>query len=265
MKPTLSICVVVRNAAADLRLTLASIASQDYWLKQLPSEIIVIEGNSTDSSRKVAEDWKQKSTLSVRIHTQTPRGIYPAMNEAWSKAEGQWLVFINAGDLLLNGEPLIGALRKAAVEGSRSIQFQSAMFIPGASRGIWIPDLYPACHQALVYERVLHELYGPYDERFNVCADRIFDQKIRTHGRQLYPALLSGTQVGPANRSRNPDLLRQDLRKAKELNIPFRLASKPWLTFLVLRLEKTIGISLSVWIRLWLRILGKKAQWVSLR
>jgi len=265
MRPVLSICVVVRNAAAELALTLGSLDRQYEYLIDLPSEVVIIEGESTDTSPTVASEWAMRVKFPVRIVSQVPKGIYPAMNEAWSKAEGQWLVFINAGDLLLDGKPLFSALRKAIEEGSHSIQFQSAIFLPGASRGIWIPGLYPACHQALVYKRELHELCGPYDERFNVCADRIFDQQIIAHGRKLYPAVLSATQVGPANRSRNPDLLCQDLRKSEELNIPFKLASPPRLTFLVLRLEKAVGLSFSVWLRLWIRILGGSAQWVSLR
>lgn len=264
MTPVLSICVVVRNAAKDLALTLASLDGQLKWLTILPSEVIIIEGQSTDASRVVAENWAMGGKLPARIVSQQPKGIYPAMNEAWSQAQGEWLLYINAGDLLLNGEPLLEALKTATDTGNRSIQFQSAMFIPGASRGIWIPNLYPACHQSLVYQRDLHAHYGPYDERFKVCADRIFDQQIRSQGRQVNPAVLSATQVSPANRSRNPDLLRKDLEKSRRLNVEFRLASVPWVTFLVLRLEKATGISFSVWFRLWLRIFIGNAKWISL-
>jgi glycosyltransferase involved in cell wall biosynthesis len=264
MTPTLSICIVVRNAASDLELTLISIDQQVKWLKRLPTEVVIVEGHSTDSSLMIAENWAKNCKMPVHIISQLPRGIYPAMNEAWTQAHGRWLLFINAGDLLLDAASLGSALASAKTEGHRSIQFQAAMFIPRASRGIWIPSVYPACHQSLVYQRDLHQAWGPYDERFNVCADRLFDQQIRSEGRLLNATVLSATQVSPANTSRNPDLLRKDLQETRRLGIPFKLASPPWITFLVLRLEQSIGFSFSVWFRLWLRVLSGNAKWVSL-
>lgn len=264
MTPTLSICIVVRNAARDLALTLASLDRQLVWLSRLPAEVVVVDGDSGDASPRVATDWAGRCGLSVRLLRQPPRGIYPAMNHAWIRAQGEWLLFINAGDLLLDASSLAAALAAANASNHSSIQFEAAVFLPGASRGLWIPGRYPACHQALVYRRHLHRLCGPYDERLSICADRLFDEQIRPHGRLLHPNLLSATQVSPANASRDPGRLRRDLTTMRDLGLSFTLGSPPWLTLLVLRVERWLGISVSVWLRLGLLQLLGSARQVSL-
>jgi glycosyltransferase involved in cell wall biosynthesis len=258
MTPSLSICIVVRNGAADLARTLASLDRQLVWLNRLPAEVVLVDGESTDASGHLARTWAASCRLSVRLLSQPPRGIYAAMNEAWLQAQGEWLLFINAGDLLLAAAPLAAAQAAANAAQQGSIQFESAVFIPGACRGLWIPGRHPACHQSLVYRRDLHRLCGPYDDRLGICADRLFDQRIRAHGRLLRPELLAATQVSPANASRDPDRLRRDLGTIRALGLAFRPVSRPWLTLAVLRLERLLGISLSVWLRLGvLQLLGR--------
>jgi glycosyltransferase involved in cell wall biosynthesis len=250
MTPSLSICIVVRNGAADLPRTLASLDRQLAWLSRLPTEVVVVDGESTDASANLARAWASRCKLPVHLLSQPPRGIYAAMNEAWLQARGEWLLFINAGDLLLDAAPLAAAQATANAGHQDSIQFGAAVFIPGASRGLWIPGRHPACHQSLVYRRNLHHLYGPYDDRLGICADRLFIQRIPAHGRLLRPELLAATQVSPANASRDPDRLRRDLGTIRALGLAFRPVSRPWLSLPVLRLERLLGISLSVWLRL---------------
>ena len=54
MTPALSICIVVRNAAADLARTLASLDRQLDSLSDLPSEVVLVDGESTDASQLIA-------------------------------------------------------------------------------------------------------------------------------------------------------------------------------------------------------------------
>lgn len=264
MRPVLSICIVVRDAAADLVRTLASLDRETSWLRRLPAEVVLVDGESSDDSFTVAQRWAERCGLPVRLLQQPPRGIYPAMNEAWRQALGEWLLYINAGDLLLDAAPLADALAAADASEQQSLQFEAAMFIPGSSRGLWMPGRTLDCHQALVYRRALHQLCGPYDERLSICADRLFMERIRTHGRRICPHLLSATQVSPANASRDPRRLSRDLTTARALGLPFISGSPPWLSLVVLRIERWIGISLTVWLRLWLLKWLGSARQVSL-
>ena len=264
MTPPLTICTVVRNAAEDLTLTLASLDRQADWLCGLPTEVVVVDGESTDASLTIATEWAERCQFTVRLVSQPPLGIYPAMNLAWQKAHGDWLLFMNAGDLLLDAAPIAAALAAATTAHRTSIQFEAALFIPRRSKGVWIPGRHPACHQSLVYRRDLHQRCGPYDERLRICADRLFDQEIRAYGRLLWPSLLAATQVSPANTSRNPGLLRADLATIRAHGWAFRPVRTPWLTLIVLTLEQWIGTSVSVWLRLGLLQLMGRARQVSL-
>lgn len=264
MSPLLSICIVVRNAAADLNQTLDSLDRQMSWLRGLPAEVVLVDGESTDASLNSAKNWAARCGLSVSLLSHPPRGIYPAMNYACCQASGEWLIYINAGDLLLDASLLSGVFADAASACCSSIQFEAAVFIPGASWGIWIPGRFPACHQSLVYKRDLHHLYGPYDERLSICADRLFCQQISALGHWKRHGVLSATQVSPENASRDPRRLISDLATIEALGLPFGLQSFTSLTLFVLRLERWLGISLSVWIRLLLLLLNGTARKVSL-
>lgn len=257
MTPQLSICIVVRNAARALARTLASIEQQIVPLQALPSELVVVDGESSDGSFQLAMDWAASLSLAVRLSSQPPRGIYPAMNQAWRLARGGWLLFINAGDLLLDASPLAGALAAADASGVTSIQCQAAIFSPGALHGLWRPKRLSLCHQGLVYQRSLHDRCGPYDERLSICSDTLFMQRIASLGQCLSPRLLAATEVSPANASRDPERIASDLATITCLGLALRPWPRPRLTLLMLRVERRLGFSASVWLRMaLLRMMG---------
>ena len=263
MSPIISICIVVRNAASDLQRTLASLDHQRSALSLLPAEIIVVDGYSLDGGYSLLVDWSSQFPCPVRLFRQSPSGIYPAMNLCVDLSQSDWILFINAGDLLMDAAPLSPALSRANAAGACSIQFESAVFRPGSSRGYWVPRSFPACHQALVYRRDLHECFGLYNAGFEIVSDRLFDLSTRTLGRIQYPALLSATQVSPANVSRDPERLKKDWINIRQREIPFDIGVLGRLTFLLLRLEKAFGVSFSVWIRLYFSRLMGRARLVS--
>ena len=264
MKPSLSICIVVRNAVLDLERTLESLDRQRLLLNRLPAEYVIVDGYSTDGSFSLLRDWSSNLRNFAHLVQQAPSGIYPAMNLAWRIANGDWLLFINAGDVMIDAAPLAPAFAMAQEFGASSIQFQSAIFRPGCSLGYWMPDSFPACHQSLVYRRELHQHLGPYDERLHIVADRLFDISMRGEDRIQYPGLLSATQVFPANASRDPIRLKRDWITTRQAGMPFSLGSLGWLTFFVLKTEQRLGVSLSVWMRLWLLLLLGRARLVPL-
>ncbi|MBD2548363.1 glycosyltransferase [Microcystis elabens FACHB-917] len=261
MTPRLSICLVVRNAAPALASTLASIERQIVALQALPAELVLVDGESSDGSFQLATDWAAPLSLAVRLSSQPPRGIYPAMNQAWRLAQGEWLLFINAGDLLLDASPLIGALAAANASGVTSLQCQAAIFSPGARQGLWRPRCLSPCHQALVYQRNLHDRCGPYDERLSICADTLFMLRIASLGQRLSPRLLAATEVSPANASRDPERIANDLATIARLGLALRPWPRPRLTLLMLRVERRLGCSASIWLRMAvLRLMGAVRQ-----
>lgn len=247
--PRLSLCLVVRDAAPDLRRTLASLEAQRHLLLTLPAEIVVVDGDSADGSGQLAKRWGAHCGVPTTCHQQPPMGIYPAMNLAWQQAAGDWLLFINAGDLLLEASDLPELLDAADREGIDSVQCAAAIFPPGWRWAATSRQQPVSCHQSLLYRRRLHQRLGPYDERLGLCADVLLMGAIEGGHHRRVPLLLAATQVSPRNASRTFRRVRQDLERLQRHQIPLKPWPSPRQTLVVLWLEERLGVSLSVWIR----------------
>lgn len=94
-RPKISIITVVRNGEAHLEQTINSVIGQTY-----PNiEYIIIDGNSTDNSVQII----QKYAISIAYWLSEPdTGIYDAMNKGIKVATGDWILFINSDDYLIN-------------------------------------------------------------------------------------------------------------------------------------------------------------------
>lgn len=89
--PLFSIITVTYNAASTLPRTLASVKSQTCHL----FEYLVIDGKSTDNTMEIAEG---ACIPQMKIHSSRDNGIYDAMNKGLGIAQGEYVIFLNAGD-----------------------------------------------------------------------------------------------------------------------------------------------------------------------
>ena len=97
--PKISIITVNLNNAVGLEKTICSVIDQAYK----PIEYIVIDGNSQDDSKSILEKYAQNIQVSI---SEKDNGIYNAMNKGISKSTGEYLLFLNSGDILLDNNPL---------------------------------------------------------------------------------------------------------------------------------------------------------------
>ncbi len=94
---TFSIIVVCLDAGRKLTDTVKSVLEQSYT----DFEIIVKDGMSRDGSvDAMPQDGR------IRVLRQKDKGIYDAMNQAISLAEGDYLLFLNCGDYLYDKKVL---------------------------------------------------------------------------------------------------------------------------------------------------------------
>lgn len=93
--PLVSIVTVVLNGEHLIERTIKSVVSQGY--KNF--EYIIIDGNSSDSTLEIVHKYEHAIDLWV---SQNDSGIYDAMNSGLIHSRGEWCIFINAGDQLLN-------------------------------------------------------------------------------------------------------------------------------------------------------------------
>ena len=88
--PTVSVIVAARNAERFLAQALKSILDQTYQ----PNEIIVVDGQSTDSTARIANSYQL-----VRYVCQYGEGFADAWNLGISEAKGELIAILDSDDL----------------------------------------------------------------------------------------------------------------------------------------------------------------------
>lgn len=104
---TFTIITCTYNAARELPRTLNSVLEQTY----ADVEHLIVDGASKDNSLQLLEDYKTNSDASdnghcVRIISEPDKGLYDAMNKALRLATGDYVLFLNAGDVFHTAKTL---------------------------------------------------------------------------------------------------------------------------------------------------------------
>ena len=98
MPVSFSIITVTYNAIKVLERTMKSVCCQSYN----NIEYIIVDGKSLDGTIGLAEKYKANNTYlkQFEIISEKDNGIYDAMNKGLRKATGDYIWFLNAGDVL---------------------------------------------------------------------------------------------------------------------------------------------------------------------
>lgn len=89
-----SIITVCYNSGKTIAKTMESVLCQSY-----PNiEYIVVDGNSTDNTMKIVEDYRKKFVGRLQVVSEPDRGIYDAMNKGIRMASGQLVGILNSDD-----------------------------------------------------------------------------------------------------------------------------------------------------------------------
>ena len=112
-----TIATVTYNAGATIRRTLESVSQQSYD----GVEHIIVDGCSGDSTISEVQHYVERNTDERHPHNivlirEPDNGLYDAMNKALRLAEGDYVMFLNAGDAFADSDCLariVSALREA--------------------------------------------------------------------------------------------------------------------------------------------------------
>src|SRR4051794_8231071 len=97
MSPIISIITINLNNANGLLRTIKSVLNQT----DKRFQFTVIDGGSTDNSLEHLEEYKQYFHYWISVKD---KGIYDAMNKGIMNSTGQYCLFLNSGDWLINND-----------------------------------------------------------------------------------------------------------------------------------------------------------------
>lgn len=173
MLKKLSIITINWNNADGLQKTIESVISQ----MSDECEYIVIDGNSWDTSGNVVLQYQQFITEFI---SEPNAGIYGNMNRGIAIAKGEYCLFLNSGDLLVEGV-LQAALSKCL--GEDIIYFDTYLSYNNRQieelsypEQLTMRSFYERTigHQSTFIKRALFEKYGYYNETNKIHSDYEF-------------------------------------------------------------------------------------------
>ena len=106
-KNSISVITVVFNDVKHIRETMESFFSQSWEDK----EYIVIDGGSTDGTVDIIQEYSDRLAFWC---SEKDDGIYDAMNKGINHATGDWINFLNSGDLFASPQSLEQAINRAS-------------------------------------------------------------------------------------------------------------------------------------------------------
>ncbi|MEI6884484.1 MAG: glycosyltransferase family 2 protein [Bacteroidota bacterium] len=157
----ISVITVTLNSSTDLQKTLLNILSQGYD----DLEIIIIDGGSTDGTIEVIKAYAEQIAYWI---SEPDNGIYDAMNKGIANASGEWVNFMNAGDVFVNDQTLsmvfnTDLLDADVIYGDSIACYPSFNAYRKASRPEDLWKGMVCCHQAMFFKTDLikQEAYKP--------------------------------------------------------------------------------------------------------
>ena len=186
-RPLVTVITVVFNGAGDLEKTLLNVLNQTYN----NVEYIVVDGGSTDGTLDIIRKYDHAIDYWV---SEKDGGIYDAMNKGIRLATGNWLNFMNSGDLFYENttldkiefkyRPKFSILYGDIQTFSKRNQFNVRKISGPVSVQNLVMKM-PICHQSMFVNLQSFKHIGLFDTNYKICADHDW----------LIKALLAGQQA----------------------------------------------------------------------
>lgn len=217
-----SIITVSLNSGSKLLETVENILKQtcrDF-------EIIIKDGGSTDGSLSKVKDLNSPF---VKIYEEPDSGIYDAMNRAVKYASGDYVLFLNAGDMFYSGD-VLERIALMDLPDKGTIVYGDTYFVAWDSLSKAPPVITGSvcyrnipCHQAIFYSRDTLLERG-FDTSYRIRADfeHFAYSFFEAHRQFIYAGfpicLYEGNGVSESKANKRLD--KEEYKRAVRTNIP---------------------------------------------
>ena len=174
--PVVTVVTAVLNGEKYLEKSILSVLNQTYD----NVEYIIIDGGSTDRTLDIIRKYEHAIDYWL---SEPDEGIYDAWNKAVRLAGGEWIAFLGADDVYLEGALMayinsINAYRnRPDYVSSRANLVSEKQLIRTVGYG-WNWNTFKkymnVAHVGSFHHRVLFEQYGLYDTTYRICGDYEF-------------------------------------------------------------------------------------------
>lgn len=224
----LSIVTVCYNAEESIEKTMQSVLSQSYE----NIEYLIIDGMSTDKTLDIVRKY-QEEHHNIRLISEKDSGIYNAMNKGASYAQGEYIYYLNSGDLFPDEETVEQVMHK--LEKSRpDIMYGNIDVDYGTHKNrisyarqkrlkkMWIALGITVCHQSVFAKTSLVKESG-FDESFKLWADqewmmRLLEKKVAVEMIELPVCIYDG--FGASSSAVNLELVFQESDRITKMYAP---------------------------------------------
>jgi len=169
--PKISIITISYNCEKEIEGTIQSVINQTYTNK----EYLIIDGGSTDGTMAIVEQYHDNIDIIV---SEPDKGRSDAFNKGISRATGEYIVMINAGDLL--ADDALNKFAIAIIPGydvikGNTILWNSKSGYKSIEHPIIkyhsIPFNFHVCHQSTYISKNAYEKYGDYKINYKIAMD----------------------------------------------------------------------------------------------
>lgn len=171
MKLKVSIVTISYNCEKEIEDTILSVINQNYDNK----EYIIVDGASKDGTMKVVDKYSDKIDV---IISEPDKGRSDAFNKGITHATGDYIVMMNAGDLLADNAlnkfaesyiPGYDVIKGNTIRWNEDTGFKSVEY--PVINYPQIPFNFLVCHQSTYISKDAYSKYGGYKIEYRVAMD----------------------------------------------------------------------------------------------
>lgn len=169
--PKISIVTISYNSVSEIEDTILSVINQNYANK----EYVIIDGASKDGTMQVVDKYRDNIDV---IISEPDKGRSDAFNKGIAKATGDYIVMINAGDLL--ADDALNKFAKAYKPGydiikGNTVRWNAETNFKSIEKPVvhypTIPFNFYVCHQSSYISRDAYKQFGNYKVDMRIAMD----------------------------------------------------------------------------------------------